>query len=79
MKGTQMLFCKKMATAFVLMSCFIAQAQNYPEKPIRIVTSFSAGSGPDALMRNVGDKVGKQVGQAIIIDNRPGAKWLVGS
>jgi tripartite-type tricarboxylate transporter receptor subunit TctC len=58
-------------------SSLTAQAQSYPDKPIRIVTSFSAGSGPDALMRNVGDKVGKQVGQAIIMDNRPGANgWL---
>jgi len=58
-------------------STLTAQAQSYPDKPIRIVTSFSAGSGPDALMRNVGDKMGKQVGQAIIMDNRPGANgWL---
>ena len=58
-------------------SSLTAQAQSYPDKPIRVVTSFSAGSGPDALMRNVGDKVGKQVGQAIIMDNRPGANgWL---
>ena len=58
-------------------SSLTAHAQSYPDKPIRVVTSFSAGSGPDALMRNVGDKVGKQVGQAIIMDNRPGANgWL---
>jgi tripartite-type tricarboxylate transporter receptor subunit TctC len=58
-------------------SSLTVQAQSYPDKPIRVVTSFSAGSGPDALMRNVGDKVGKQVGQAIIMDNRPGANgWL---
>ena len=58
-------------------STLTVQAQSYPDKPVRIVTSFSAGSGPDALMRNVGDKMGKQVGQAIIMDNRPGANgWL---
>ncbi len=68
----------KSALFLSFIACSIsAQAQNYPDKPIRIVTSFSAGSGPDALMRNVGDKVGKQVGQAIIMDNRPGANgWL---
>lgn len=54
-----------------------SNAQNYPDKPIKVITSFSTGSGPDALMRNVGDKLGKQLNQPIIIDNRPGANgWI---
>lgn len=61
----------------LIVSTTFAKAQNYPDKPIKVITSFSAGSGPDALMRNVGDKMGKQLGQVVIIDNRPGANgWL---
>lgn len=48
-------------------------AQDYPNKPIRIVVPFSAGGGVDTLARLVGQKVSDQVGQPVVIDNRPGA------
>jgi tripartite-type tricarboxylate transporter receptor subunit TctC len=61
-------------TALVLvMSAVGAAAQPYPTKPIRIISPFSAGSPPDALGRFVGQKLTERLGQAIIIENRPGA------
>ena len=62
------------ATAF--MSGF-AHAQTYPSKPVRIVTSFSAGSGPDAMLRMVSDKLGKLWGQPVVVDNKPGASGFI--
>ena len=57
--------------------CINAFAQAYPDKPIKIVTSFSAGSGPDALLRNVSEKMSKAINQAVIVDNRPGGNgWI---
>jgi tripartite-type tricarboxylate transporter receptor subunit TctC len=50
-----------------------AWAQDYPNKPIRFVVPFTAGSGTDIVARTVGDAMAKSMGQSIIVDNRPGA------
>ena len=54
-----------------------AQAQAFPTKPIKIVTPFPAGQGPDVLLRILADKMGKALGQAVIVDNRPGASGFI--
>lgn len=54
-----------------------AHAQAYPSKPVRIVTAFSAGSGPDAMLRMVSDKLAKLWGQPVLIDNKPGASGFI--
>src|SRR5262245_16614940 len=60
----------------VALAC-AALAQPYPNKVIRIITPFSAGSGPDSVLRLVADKVGKDLGQPVVIDNRPGASGFI--
>jgi tripartite-type tricarboxylate transporter receptor subunit TctC len=50
-----------------------ASAQNYPSNPIRLVVAFTPGGPSDVLARLVGERIGQQLGQAIVIDNRPGA------
>lgn len=55
----------------------IASAKAYPNKPIKIITPFSAGSGPDAVLRIVSDKLAKQLGQSVVIDNRPGGNGFI--
>jgi len=54
-------------------------AAEYPEQPIRLVVPFPAGGGADTLARTIMPKVGQILGQAIVIDNRPGAGGNVGS
>lgn len=51
----------------------------YPEKVIRIVVPFPAGGTGDVFVRTVSQKLGERLGQAVIIDNRPGASTLIGS
>lgn len=54
-----------------------AAAQSVAPKPVRIVLPYSAGSGPDAVARHVGEKLSKVSGQSAVIDNKPGANgWL---
>lgn len=50
----------------------------YPERPLRIVVPSAAGGSPDAMMRLLAAELQKAMGQAIIIDNKPGAGGQVG-
>jgi tripartite-type tricarboxylate transporter receptor subunit TctC len=54
-----------------------ARAQAWPSKPIKIIVPFPAGSGTDSSARLVGDEILKKTGQAVIVDNRPGANGLI--
>lgn len=54
-----------------------ASAQAFPSKPVRAVLPYSAGSGPDAVIRQIGEKLGRAWGQQLVVDNKPGANgWL---
>jgi tripartite-type tricarboxylate transporter receptor subunit TctC len=55
-----------------------AFAQAWPTKPIRVVVPLTAGSATDVMARIVFDEVSKQVGQTIVIENRPGAGNSIG-
>ncbi|HVE54240.1 MAG TPA: tripartite tricarboxylate transporter substrate binding protein [Ramlibacter sp.] len=50
-----------------------AQGTSWPRKPIRIVVPFGAGGIADLTARAVGQKLGEQVGQSVVIENKPGA------
>src|SRR3954462_2650036 len=66
----------------VLLACSVmsgAHAQQYPAKPIRYISPYPAGGGNDTLLRILADKVGEQMGQRVIVDNRPGANTIVGT
>lgn len=54
-----------------------APAQAYPSQPVRIVSAFSAGSGPDAMLRMVSERLAKLWGQPVMIDNRPGGGGFI--
>src|SRR4051794_36746831 len=56
-----------------------AHAQQYPTRPIRFISPYPAGGGNDTLLRILGDRLGEQMGQRIIVDNRPGANTIVGT
>lgn len=56
-----------------------AQAQAWPAKPIRWVVAYPAGGGSDFLARQLAPQLGRQLGQNIVIDNRPGAAGIIGT
>ena len=55
-----------------------AVAQDYPVRPIRVITATSAGGTSDIFMRVVGEEIQKRWGQPLIIDNRPGGGMTIG-
>ena len=56
-----------------------AIAQDYPNKPIKIVVPFPAGQASDTISRIVGERLSKSLGQPVLIDNRPGAGGNIGT
>lgn len=55
-------------------SALVAAAQDtYPSKPIRVIVGYSAGGAVDLIARSVGQRMSAQLGQPVIIDNKPGA------
>jgi tripartite-type tricarboxylate transporter receptor subunit TctC len=75
-----------MITAFARLLCAIgllsaapsvASAQNYPSRQITLVVPFAAGGPADFLGRLIGQKMSEDLGQQVIIDNRPGANTII--
>jgi tripartite-type tricarboxylate transporter receptor subunit TctC len=65
--------------SFTVVLAFAAIAQEYPNKPIRMVAPFSPGGATDVLARIVGQRLIERVGQPVIIDNRVGAGGNIGA
>lgn len=57
----------------------VAWAQGWPSKTVRITVPFTPGSGTDIIARTVTERLSSQIGQPIVIENRPGAGGTIGS
>lgn len=55
-----------------------AHAQNYPNRPIRVVVPYPPGDAADILARLIGPKVSERLGQQMVVENRPGASGQIG-
>jgi tripartite-type tricarboxylate transporter receptor subunit TctC len=51
----------------------------YPDKPIRLIVPSAPGGAPDALMRALGQQLSQQMGVPIVIDNKPGGSYVIGT
>ena len=63
--------------ALLLLASVQAQAQEYPDRPIRLIVASAAGGASDILARSVGQKLSEAWGQPVVVDPRPGANGNV--
>ncbi|HEY4373383.1 MAG TPA: tripartite tricarboxylate transporter substrate binding protein [Burkholderiales bacterium] len=76
MKPRSLVFA--LAGALSLLAAVPAYAQQYPNKPIRVVVPFPPGNASDVTARAMSDKLQQRLGQTLIVDNRAGAQGNIG-
>ncbi|MEN7530499.1 tripartite tricarboxylate transporter substrate binding protein [Cupriavidus sp. DL-D2] len=75
------MYRRLMASAFTLLAVLSHGAahadESFPNRPIRMIVPQSAGSGGDVVARLLGERLSQDLGQSIVVDNRPGANGIV--
>ena len=78
--GNLCLFCVLGGSLVLLVSAGANEsfAQTWPSKPLRVVVPFTAASATDTIARIVAERLGSQLGQTLVVENRPGAGGTIG-
>lgn len=64
---------------FAVVALFPAHAQEWPQRPVTLIVSQPAGASPDVMARMIAERMGKTLGQTIVVENKPGAGNVVGA
>ena len=68
-----------LAAALAFTACAAVAQGGYPDHPLRIVVPQPAGGGFDFVARTLADRLGKQLGQPVVVENRPGSGTVIGT
>ena len=67
------------ALPMVLLGANPVTAQSFPNRPIKLIVPLAAGGTGDTLARTVGEGISKELGEAVVVENKPGAGGLPGT
>ena len=70
---------KKIIAALALLACAVPSFAQYPSKPIRFVVGFPPGGSADPTTRLLGQALSEQIGQPVVVENRPGGDSAIGA
>lgn len=70
---------RMLVTLAMAIATTAAQAQGYPTKPVRLIVADAAGGAPDQLARVLAKTLADNLGQQVVVDNRPGAAGALGA
>jgi tripartite-type tricarboxylate transporter receptor subunit TctC len=76
MKPQRVIYCALSVTAVLVP---VKNVHAYPEQPVRVVVPFGPGGGADLTIRIMSDPLRAQLGQPIVVDNRPGGSTIIGT
>ncbi|TMH06094.1 MAG: tripartite tricarboxylate transporter substrate binding protein [Betaproteobacteria bacterium] len=68
-----------MVAAWLALSCGSGWAQDYPTRPVKIIVPFAAGGPADVYARFLGQRLQEALGQAFVVEDRPGAGSVIGT
>lgn len=66
-----------LAAAALAIAIPVAHAQNFPDRPVRLILGFAAGGGPDATARVTAQQISTLLGQPVVVENRTGASGVI--
>ncbi|NRF67014.1 tripartite tricarboxylate transporter substrate binding protein [Aquincola sp. S2] len=70
--------CLQVLAAAATAHALPARAAGYPDKPVRLIVPSAAGGSPDMICRILAEELGRTLGQAFVVDNKPGAGGAIG-
>ena len=71
--------CKRVLAITGLVLTAGAWAQNYPDRPVKVIVPYQAGGAADTLIRVLGPRLGDLWGQQLVVENRAGASSIIGT
>ena len=74
-----MKFIQSVLVMLAITSASLSHGAAFPDKPIRLIVPFTAGGNVDNSARTIGQGLSEQLGQSVIVDNKPGANTLIGA